>query len=82
MNVLQWCKCSYLEFPPENCFVWTTDGTVVRKGKWFVGEIQRADYDFEKDSVWMDATGHAITVTHWIPIEESPDDAPALPLSD
>src|SRR4051812_13907747 len=33
-----WCKCNYHEFPPENCDLWTTDGIVIRKGRWFFDE--------------------------------------------
>ena len=71
---LLWNKCSYLEFPAENDVVWTTDGSVVRKGVW--------SWDYPnvplESSTWKETNGVEINVTHWLFLEDSPESAPSL----
>lgn len=72
---LQWCRCDYDEYPPENTPVWTTDYKTVRKGSWQIGG---ATIPLEEGS-WKDEHGQPTAVLAWVPIEESPDKPPDLP---
>lgn len=72
---LLWCRLAEMEFPPENRTVWTTNGELIRQGTW---QFPGLDVPLETPT-WTDLQGAPIVVTHWLPLEESPDAAPPLP---
>jgi hypothetical protein len=69
-----WEKVSKFEFPTENVLVWTSDGTLVRKGIWSWGNDGPI-----QEGPWFDEAGERINVTHWCWQEDCPNGPPDPP---
>lgn len=67
-----WCRLADDEYPPEGVVVWTTDGQTVSQGVWCCDD---QDIPVE-ETTCEDTDGNSLNVTHWLPLEESPDSPP------
>ncbi len=59
--------------PPAKVVVWGWGGAEVR-------QVVMHDEGPDKDASWTDPAGHSLPlITHWMPLEENPDQPPRVP---